>query len=1153
MTTVLANTIAAGNYHNLIVSESTGVVYAFGSNDSGQLGQGTGIDCYQLNPTCQTVIFMQNVVSVSAGGGFLEGGDTFYQASQPSGFSAFVTGNGKLYTCGYNADGMLMRDGGAETVVGDVIVSGRSAPTEVHFTESVRSVACGAAYTIALLDDGRVRIAGKVYDTVSLNTTSGSVNPEDSAWNAGQGTAYISNFVKYEDGTVLTNVVQIAAGAYHFACVLGDGRVVTAGLNDKGQLGHYTLTSTRFVKPMVYSTTDAKGDREQVTNVIQVACGLKHTIVARSDGYVAVTGLNTSGQIGQGSSLEFECFAIPMDVTMRAISVHAGAKSSFVVMGDGSVYAAGLNNKGQLGSWYGSNKYAFTKVPLSKRVVDIAGGWMHTMFLFIDGTVGVVGDNTRSQVGLTASDQVTTINTISFQNVSTRIFHYEGPTGPQGIQGIQGPTGNTGNVGPTGSQGPQGASPFGLAADQTFAFYGKDVSIGPFSVVRQEQNVTARLELSTDNIDEDTLLLNNFNFMKMYTENNRHYLLLNASGINREMRSSDNQGIQWTLKQSAFGTNYDLLSFFDGHIGIGTRMLDFNTRGLHVADTHSILLGQNQDKYLSLGWDVNTGSGRVESKERLSIRSSGLFIDRNQNISATNVVIGKDVSIVGDQPKLLWNIYNEGNTQKMSDNGHGAYISLDRVNGAMLFGMADNANFEQTATTKELMRLTYDDNTPTVSLGKENDKVEMCTSFGSTSVGLRIFRNDGKTKILSASEIAFETPVGVSVDTFKGTTIHGTTINATTLNAVTSVLTSATIPSLTGTTCTYNTVIAPTITSSTIINSNNVVVNNTLTAFTLNVTTSLRATSANITNLVVNEDLKTKNLDAARIDTPMLVGASVNCTSLNVNENITTRQITIQSSASCLGSISTASLNVSQTISASSLALSQNITTPYFNTNNNEMFVNTTLNVNGNIDVSSHSVIARRVECMDLVVTGKVKENGNDLLPTGAIIMWSGATAPAGWALCDGSSYTVGTATITTPDLRGRFVLGHNSFVPPSNLADTARMAPNSIGAIGGKPEHVLGIEEMPRHTHVLTESGEHSHNQRGVVSVIASNGAILDVDKRDVRDRFDHPEHNTDSQGPTSTLFRDGKHTHVGEEMGNNLPHPTVPPYYVLAYIMKI
>jgi hypothetical protein len=75
---------------------------------------------------------------------------------------------------------------------------------------------------------------------------------------------------------------------------------------------------------------------------------------------------------------------------------------------------------------------------------------------------------------------------------------------------------------------------------------------------------------------------------------------------------------------------------------------------------------------------------------------------------------------------------------------------------------------------------------------------------------------------------------------------------------------------------------------------------------------------------------------------------------------------------------------------------------------------------------------------------------GNALVPTGAIIMWSGTVAPTGWALCDGVS--------GRPNLKGKFIVGY----------DPGDADYNSIRDDGGKGEkqHTLTTAEMPSHTH---------------------------------------------------------------------------------------
>jgi len=68
-------------------------------------------------------------------------------------------------------------------------------------------------------------------------------------------------------------------------------------------------------------------------------------------------------------------------------------------------------------------------------------------------------------------------------------------------------------------------------------------------------------------------------------------------------------------------------------------------------------------------------------------------------------------------------------------------------------------------------------------------------------------------------------------------------------------------------------------------------------------------------------------------------------------------------------------------------------------------------------------------------------------IPKGVIVLWSGAIAsiPAGWAICDGTN--------GTPNLRDRFVVG----------AGTSY----AVGAAGGNVNHNHGVTD-PGHTHNL-------------------------------------------------------------------------------------
>ena len=79
--------------------------------------------------------------------------------------------------------------------------------------------------------------------------------------------------------------------------------------------------------------------------------------------------------------------------------------------------------------------------------------------------------------------------------------------------------------------------------------------------------------------------------------------------------------------------------------------------------------------------------------------------------------------------------------------------------------------------------------------------------------------------------------------------------------------------------------------------------------------------------------------------------------------------------------------------------------------------------------------------------------NVNTIIPTGVILLWSGAISaiPTGWTLCDGTS--------GTPDLTDRFVIH----------ADADAAGTNDVGDTGGS--RTITESNMPAHTHTYTRS----------------------------------------------------------------------------------
>lgn len=173
----------------------------------------------------------------------------------------------------------------------------------------------------------------------------------------------------------------------------------------------------------------------------------------------------------------------------------------------------------------------------------------------------------------------------------------------------------------------------------------------------------------------------------------------------------------------------------------------------------------------------------------------------------------------------------------------------------------------------------------------------------------------------------------------------------------------------------------------------------------------------------------------------------------------------------------------------------------------------------------------------------------NNPIPSGIIVMWSGATAPFGWALCNGAN--------GTPDLRNRFVVAAGTTYPLGTSGGTTTSSAagshthtessagghNHTGAVGAT---ALTTGQIPSHTHTTAIKFETDIAGGGtrdglVTSAFSSDGTS---------------SYTTSSTGSgethTHTIATDGSHSHTIDSVGDHT-HSVTPPYYALAYIMKI
>ncbi|CAD5246065.1 MULTISPECIES: tail fiber protein [unclassified Imperialibacter] len=180
-------------------------------------------------------------------------------------------------------------------------------------------------------------------------------------------------------------------------------------------------------------------------------------------------------------------------------------------------------------------------------------------------------------------------------------------------------------------------------------------------------------------------------------------------------------------------------------------------------------------------------------------------------------------------------------------------------------------------------------------------------------------------------------------------------------------------------------------------------------------------------------------------------------------------------------------------------------------------------------------------------------------VPSGTVIMWGGdvSSLPDGWVLCDGNTYNLqGAVTsggIPTPNLRSQFVAGY------SNAGDYATLNPVTAGGAF----HALTVAEMPSHSHSISSDHRHtvgfsasSHDHDFSVSdAEKSTGVIAGASTAPVAGfhylPVDNPK-STSRVGTTVNVSSSATGISVGDT-GSSQAIDNRPPYYVLAFIMKL
>jgi alpha-tubulin suppressor-like RCC1 family protein len=255
--------IAAGGNHSLALAN--GVVWAWGFNGNGQLGDGTT----NTNPTPASV-GLSGVTAIAAGG---------------SHSVAIFSNTSTVASWGYNGFGQLGNNSTTDSRVPVQVKDSSGTPLS-----GIKAIAAGGAFSVAIDRDDNILVWG--YNGFGQ---------------LGKDPATVSfSAVPVQITGIAGKVVAIAAGLDHVLALTDDGTIWAWGYNFYGQLGAAPASTTSGFSftptPIPNVTFDTTAKIDGVSPILAIG---HHNLARRkSDGKLVAWGQNTNGQLGDGTTTD---------------------------------------------------------------------------------------------------------------------------------------------------------------------------------------------------------------------------------------------------------------------------------------------------------------------------------------------------------------------------------------------------------------------------------------------------------------------------------------------------------------------------------------------------------------------------------------------------------------------------------------------------------------------------------------------------------------------------------------------------------------------------------------------------------------------------------------------------------------------------------
>ncbi len=342
--TFRAGSISVGDADTCAVTAGGGVK-CWGDNSAGQLGDGTTANS---STPVDVVGLGSGVAAVSAG----------------TGQTCAVTTGGAVKCWGLNGSGQL----------GDGTTTNSSTPVDVlGLGSGVAAVFSASTHTCALTTGNAVKCWGNNSSgELGDGTTTNSSTPVD-VLGLGSGVAAVSS------GTGQTTCAVTTGGA-----------LKCWGLNSAGELGDGSTSNSSTPVSVVGLGS----------GVATVSAGYLHTCATTTAGAIKCWGDNFYGELGDGTTTTSSTPVGVLGLGSSMVVVSAGGLHTCAATTGGAVKCWGLNSAGELGDGTTSNSSApVSVVGLGSSMVVVSAGGLHTCAATAGRAVKCWGLNGSGELG----------------------------------------------------------------------------------------------------------------------------------------------------------------------------------------------------------------------------------------------------------------------------------------------------------------------------------------------------------------------------------------------------------------------------------------------------------------------------------------------------------------------------------------------------------------------------------------------------------------------------------------------------------------------------------------------------------------------------------------------------------------------------------